>query len=310
MKRVAIDIGGTFTDLVAWDDARREAIVFKLPSTPADPSRAGIDGILGLCQRAGLKPSEIDSLMHGTTVATNILLERNGARVGLLTTEGFRDVLHIGRKNRPLNFSHSQDVARQSDPIVPRRLRKTVRERIGAPSGEVLIPLDEDGVREAARFLGAQSPTVDAVAICCLFAFLNPDHERRIAQIVEEELPGVFVCSSHEVVPLYREYERFSTTVLNAYVGPKTSRYIDRFVDQLTAHSIDADLRLMTSAGGVFSSSQAKQRPVSLLLSGPVGALIAGVEVGRTTGLNSVITLDVGGTSADIGVAPRRPAPA
>ena len=302
MRRAAIDIGGTFTDLVFWDDAARRTVVHKLPSTPDDPARAGIDGLTGLLERAELPPDQLDFLVHGTTVATNILLEKNGARVGMLTTKGFRDVLHIGRKNRPYNFSHAQTIARQSQPLVQRRHRLPVTERIAAPDGAIETPLDEDEVRAAARRLREEG--VDAIAVCCLMAFLNPVHERRIKEIVREECPDAYLSVSHEVTPLYREYERFSTTALNAYVGPRTARYLERFAQQIEAAGIDADLNLMTSGGGIAPASSTRDRPVSLLLSGPVGALIAGIEAGRQVGHPSVITLDVGGTSADIGVAP------
>ena len=302
MRRAGFDIGGTFTDLVLWDDEAGEVVIHKLPSTPEDPAKAGLRGLTTLLEKAGRSPGEVDFLVHGTTVATNILLEKNGAKVGMITTEGFRDVLHIGRKNRPFNFSHSQDVPRQSSPLIKRRHRIPVSERIAAPDGAVLKPLDEQEVRDAVARLSNEE--VEAVAICCLMSFLNPEHERRIAEIVREEFPAAFVSTSHEVTPLYREYERFSTTALNAYVGPKTARYFQRLTEELGGHDFQCDLNLMTSAGGLVPASEAQKTPVSLLLSGPVGALIAGIQVGNQIGQRNVITLDVGGTSADIGVAP------
>jgi N-methylhydantoinase A/oxoprolinase/acetone carboxylase beta subunit len=302
MRRAAIDIGGTFTDLVLWDDEAGQVVVHKLPSTPDDPGRAGLEGLTQLLERANRSPEELDFLVHGTTVATNILLEKNGARVGMITTRGFRDVLHIGRKNRPHNFSHSQEIARQAKPLIRRRHRMPVTERIGAPDGKVAVELNEDEVRAAVAAL--RDENVEAIAVCCLMSFLNPKHEQRIREIVATEYPGVYLSTSHEVTPLYREYERFSTTALNAYVGPKTATYVDRFSDQLAQRGFNAKLNLMTSGGGIAPASEARQKPVALLLSGPVGALIAGIEVGQQSGYPSVITLDVGGTSADIGVAP------
>jgi N-methylhydantoinase A/oxoprolinase/acetone carboxylase beta subunit len=302
MRRAAIDIGGTFTDLVFWDDETGKVAVHKLPSTPDDPGRAGLAGLEQLMERAGVKPEALDFLVHGTTVATNILLEKNGASVGMITTRGFRDVLHIGRKNRPFNFSHAQDIARQSQPLIRRRHRMPMSERISAPDGSVALELDESEVRNAVRQL--REDGVQAIAICCLMSFLNPDHEKRIRDIVDEEYPGAYLSVSHEVSPLYREYERFSTTALNAYVGPKTATYVDGFSTSLVDKGFSAELNLMTSGGGIAPSPQARNKPVSLLLSGPVGALVAGIEVGRHIGHPSVITLDVGGTSADIGVAP------
>jgi N-methylhydantoinase A/oxoprolinase/acetone carboxylase beta subunit len=303
VKRVGIDIGGTFTDLVYWDDATGTRVIHKRPSTPQDPAQAGILGVTELCARAGVALADIDLLVHGTTVATNTLLEHTGARVGLITTRGFRDVLHIGRKSRPLNFSHAQEVPRQSRPLALRRHRIGVTERIGAPDGRVLVALDEDEARRAVREL-RDGGEVEALAVCCLFAFLNPAHEQRILEIAAEEWPEVYACASHQVAPLYREYERFSTTALNAYVGPGTARYIDRFSAALDAGGCKADLGLMTSAGGIISATEASSDPVSLLLSGPVGALMAGIQAGQQVEHASVITLDVGGTSADIGVAP------
>ncbi len=302
MKRVGIDIGGTFTDFFFWDDETRSMTTLKVPSTPEDPSIAGAEGLQQLCRQAGIKAEEIGLLLHGTTVATNIVVQHKGARVGLITTRGFRDILHIGRKNRPLNFSNYQSLSRQSRPIVKRRHRLAVAERISA-AGDILQPLEVEEVRTAVRTLKAQG--VEAIAVCGLFAFVNPAHELAIKAIIDAEFPGAYVTMSHEVVPLYREYERFSTTALNAYVGPQTATYLQNFATRLEAAGFSAELHLMSSSGGAVSSERARQNPVSLLLSGPVGALVAGIEVGREIGCPSVITLDVGGTSADIGVAPR-----
>ena len=302
MARIGIDIGGTFTDLIAADRGGHVLATHKLASTPDDPSRAAMQGAEELLRKAGLDFADVEFCCHGTTVATNSLLERKGARTGLITTRGFRDVLHIGRKNRPYNFSHYQEIARQSRPLAPRRWRTTVRERIRAPDGEVEVPLNEDDVLEAVEHLKAQG--VESVAVCCLFSFLNPEHERRIAEIARREFPGAYVTASHEIAPLVREYERFSTTAMNAYVGPVTGRYIRRFAGALEEAGVPAQLRLMTSSGGMVAPAEACRRPVNLLLSGPVGALIAGIGAAREIGRKNVITLDVGGTSADIGVAP------
>lgn len=303
MKCAGIDIGGTFTDLALWDSDTGELVIHKRPSTPDDPSRAGLSGLHELCERAGVTVGDIEILSHGTTVATNILLEKNGAKTGLITTRGFRDILHIGRKNRPYNFSHYQDVPRQSEPLVRRQHRKTVSERVTAPDGRIEVELDENEVRTAVSELAAAG--VESIAVCCLHSYLNPTHEARIREIVEQECPGLFLSVSHEIAPLYREYERFSTTALNAYVGPKSADYIDRFAEGLRAAGCPSELHLMTSSGGVVGAVGARNSPVSLLLSGPVGALVAGIEIGKQAGYENVITLDVGGTSADIGVAPK-----
>ncbi len=302
MARIGIDIGGTFTDLIASGRDGRVLATCKLASTPDDPARAAMQGAEQLLHKAGLEFGDVEFCCHGTTVATNALLERKGARTGLITTRGFRDVLHIGRKDRPYNFSHYQEIARQSRPLAPRRWRMTVRERIRAPNGEVEVPLNEEDVIEAVARLKEQD--VEAVAVCCLFSFLNPEHEQRIAEIARREFPEAYVTASHEIAPLVREYERFSSTAMNAYVGPVTTRYIRRFATALEQAGVPAQLRLMTSSGGMVAPAEAERRPVNLLLSGPVGALIAGIEAGREIGRQNVITLDVGGTSADIGVAP------
>ena len=300
-----MDIGGTFTDLVFWDDEARRRIIHKLASTPDDHSRAGLQGILELCQKAGVMLGDIDLILHGTTVATNTLLEGKGATVALITNEGFRDVLHIGRKSRPLNFAHNQDLPRQSRPLVERRFRFGVPGRISAPTGSEVVPLDEVAVVEIAKQLKAVH-SMQAVAICCLHSYLNPQHEQRIEEIVREHCPDMFVSVSHDIVSLYREYERMSTTALNAYVGPGTSHYLSKLRDGLEEAGFGADLCLMTSAGGVIGVGEAAKRPVSLLLSGPVGALVAGIQCAEELDIENVITLDVGGTSADIGVAPNR----
>ena len=302
LARIGIDIGGTFTDLIASGRDGRVLATHKLASTPDDPARAAMQGAEQLLRKAGLDFGDVEFCCHGTTVATNALLERKGARTGLITTRGFRDVLHIGRKDRPYNFSHYQEIARQSRPLAPRRWRMTVRERIRAPNGEVEVPLNEEDVLEAIAHLKEQE--VEAVAVCCLFSFLNPEHEQRIAEIARREFPEAYVTSSHEIAPLVREYERFSSTAMNAYVGPVTTRYIRRFATALEQAGVPAQLRLMTSSGGMVAPAEAERRPVNLLLSGPVGALIAGIEAALEIGCQNVITLDVGGTSADIGVAP------
>jgi N-methylhydantoinase A len=298
--RVGADVGGTHTDLVMIDEEAGSIRVHKVPSTK-DPSAGTVEALAELCRSSGVAAADIDYFMHGTTIATNIALEHTGACTGLITTAGFRDVLHIARHKRPLTFSLQLDLPWQSHPLVPRERRLVVPERIAA-SGEVIQPLDEDAARNAVRRLVASG--VEAIAVCFLFSFLNPVHERRVGEIIAEEAPGVLVSLSHEVIPQYREYERFSTTALNAYIGPKTASYLGRLSKGLYAIGVTADLRLMQSAGGAATLDAALRRPVTLLMSGPVGGLLGGIFVGQLAGFESVVTLDVGGTSADIGVAP------
>jgi N-methylhydantoinase A/oxoprolinase/acetone carboxylase beta subunit len=301
MKRIGVDVGGTFTDLILVDEEAGRITVDKVPSTPDDPARGVVEGVSGLCTKAGVALAEVDNLLHGTTVATNIVLTHSGAEVGMLTTHGFRDILHIGRHKKPYNFSLQQELPWQSRPLVKRRNRLTVHERVTVPNGDILVPLDEDEVRERVRQL--RDAGVEAVSVCLLHSYLKPEHERRIKEIVLEEFPDAFLSVSHEVLPLYREFERFSTVCLNAYIGPKVSRYVARFDEALSAAGYEREVQLMQSSGGMATIESATQRPVNLLMSGPVAGLIGGIWAGRMAGFEDVVTLDMGGTSADIGVA-------
>jgi 5-oxoprolinase (ATP-hydrolysing) len=301
MKRIGVDVGGTFTDLILVDEEAGRITVDKLRSTPEDPALAVVAGVRGLCDKAGVALSEVDNLLHGTTVATNIVLTYTGAEVGMITTEGFRDIIHIARHKKPYNFSLQLELPWQSRPIVKRRNRLTVGERVTVPDGAVLTPLNEDEVRERVRTLRAAG--VDAVAVCLLHSYLNPEHEQRIKEIVLEEHPDCYLSVSHEVLPLYREFERFSTVALNAYIGPKVSRYVARFDQALREDGFAHGIQLMQSAGGMATVESATLRPVNLLMSGPVAGLIGGIWAGRIAGFDNVVTLDIGGTSADIGVA-------
>jgi N-methylhydantoinase A/oxoprolinase/acetone carboxylase beta subunit len=300
VKRVGVDVGGTFTDLVYVDDEAGVVQVYKLPTTPDDPSQGTVQGISEIAGEAGQSPASLDQVFHGTTIATNIVIEHSGATVGMITTEGYRDILHIARHKKPLNFSNYQDLPWQANPVVRRRYRLTVPERI-TKDGSVLVPLDEERAREQVRKL--KEAGVDAVAVCFLFSFLNAAHEERVAEIVREEFPEAFLSVSSEVLPQYREYERFSTVGLNAYVGPKVATYVSRLQEQLTKLGVRTGLHLMTSASGVATAEAAIKRPVNLLMSGPVAGVVGGIWAGRLAGYANVITLDVGGTSADIGLA-------
>jgi N-methylhydantoinase A len=300
MKRIGVDVGGTFTDLIYVDDQKGTVLVHKTPSTPADPSIATVDGITTLCEMAGIKPADLDQVFHGTTVATNIVIEHNGAEVGMITTEGYRDILHIARHKKPMNFSLWQNLPWQAYPIARRRHRLTVKERTN-PDGTIQTPLNEREVRAAVRKL--KKANVDSVAVCLLFSFKNPKHEKMVAKIVKEEFPEAYLSVSSEVIPQYREYERFSTVALNAFVGPKVSNYVRRFDQQLRKMGVKTGIHLMTSAAGVATPKAASEKPVNLLMSGPIAGVVGGIWAGRVAGEPNVITLDVGGTSADIGLA-------
>jgi N-methylhydantoinase A/oxoprolinase/acetone carboxylase beta subunit len=304
MHVVGVDIGGTFTDFVLYDPDSGAVQVHKVRSTPDEPERATADGLTELCERSGLRPSDVDTVFHGTTIATNAVLEHDGALAGLVTTSGFRDVVHIGRHQRPLHYSVMQDIPWQARPFVKRRHRKVVGERIVPPAGDVLEPLDEESVRRVARELRDEG--VEAVAVCFLFSYINPAHERRAAQIVAEEIPGAFVTASADIFPQFREFERFTTACMNAFVGPKTGRYLERLAQAVEGQGVRGGLRVMMSNGGVASVQAAAEKPVALLLSGPAAGILGGLWAGRLSGRERLITFDMGGTSADIGLVTER----
>ncbi|WP_445943351.1 hydantoinase/oxoprolinase family protein, partial [Roseicyclus sp.] len=243
--------------------------------------------------------AQIDSLFHGTTVGTNAMLEHSGAVTGMLTNEGFRDILHIGRHQRPQHYSIMQDLPWQNRPLIRRRYRHTVPGRLDAQGNE-LVALDEDAVRAAARTLAAQG--VEAVLVGFLFSYVNPAHERRAAEILREELPEVFVTTSSEVAPQFREFERFTTAAMSAFIGPKVRRYISELQNTLSHEGLRGELHVMTSSGGVATPAMIAQKPASTLLSGLVAGVRGGAFVGRHAGTDRLITLDIGGTSADIGI--------
>ena len=278
MRVIGVDIGGTFTDLALYDTETGATHVHKVPSTPDDPGRALVIGVKEICDQAGFTAADVDSVFHGTTVATNAVLQHRGAPSGLITTRGFRDVVHIGRHQRPQNYSLMQDIPWQSRPFVKRRHRKFVTERVVPPAGDVLVPLDEDEVREAARELRADG--VEAVAVCFLFSYLNGTHEQRAAEIVREEMPEAFVTTSAGIFPQFREFERFTTACMNAFVGPGTGTYLDRVAGSLREENVPGKLHVMMSNGGVATARAAAEKPVTLLLSGPAAGIL-GRAVGR-----------------------------
>lgn len=306
MARIGVDVGGTFTDLVleieGETENRSRVFVHKVPSTPVDQSEGVLKGILEICEIAKIAPSDVRMIVHGTTVATNITIEHNGAEVGMLTTRGFRDILHIGRHKRPHNFSLQFDVPWQSKPLVRRRNRIAITERINPPSGEVAQQLAEDEVRAAAVLFRERG--IQSVVICFLYSFLNDAHERRAKQIVQEVLPEAYISCSSEVANVIREYERFSTTAMNAYVGPKTSRYLKNLEEKLLGAGINAHLRIMQSNGGVSTVEKCSKEAVSILMSGLAGGVIGGRWAGELSGEKNVITVDIGGTSADFSTIP------
>ncbi|MBO0736387.1 MAG: hydantoinase/oxoprolinase family protein [Alphaproteobacteria bacterium] len=301
MQLVGVDVGGTFTDIVFADTDTRQNLIHKVPTTPDDPARGVIAGITELCARHGLARDAIDHVLHGTTIGTNAVLEHNGTVTGLITTKGYRDIVHIGRHQRPQHYSIRQEVPWQNRPLARRRHRLTVAERVVPPRGEELVPLDEAAVREAARAL--RDAGVEAVAVCFLFSYLNPAHEMRAAELVREEWPEAFICTSAGVSPQFREFERFTTALLNAFVGPRLKAYVERLDRGLGEAGLAADLHVMCSNGGVATASTVAKSPVLTLLSGPAAGVLGGAWSGGLSDRRDLITFDVGGTSADIGIA-------
>ena len=291
--RVGVDAGGTFTDLCLMDQNGAIAI-YKLASTPTDPSEAIIEGVIRLLKLAGTEPRAVSYLGHGTTVATNTLLEGNGARVGLITTEGFRDLLELGRQRRPDLYDLQVD---KPTPLVRRALRYEVPERV-LPNGDVLRPLDLDAVREALRRL--RSAGTEALAVCFLYSYLRPEHEDMVAAIAREELPDIFISLSHEVLAEFREYERFSTTVVNSFVGPRMSRYIRQLRERLRRVGVRVEPYITQSNGGLISPEVAAELPVRSVLSGPAAGVVGAVSVANAAGFTDIITFDMGGTSTDV----------
>ena len=303
MIRVGVDVGGTFTDIVLEQTtagASQKIFVHKVSSTPEDQSVAVVQGVVEVCKIAGVPPGEIDLVLHGTTVATNMVIERKGADVGMITTRGFRDILHMARHKRPHNFSLQFDVPWQSKPLVKRRNRLVVDERLRPPTGEVEVPLALDQVEAAAELFKKRG--LKSIVICFLFSFLNSEHEAQARDVVKRVLPDAFVCCSHEVVNVIREYERFSSTAMNAYIGPTVALYLRRLEGRLRENGVAAKVRIMQSNGGISTVENSSLRPVGLLLSGPAGGVIGGRWTGESSQTKNVITIDVGGTSADISV--------
>ena len=292
--RIGVDVGGTFTDVVCVREGL-PPLVFKVPSTPANPGEAALAAIERLAAE-GVEPGSLMQLAHGTTVATNAVLERKGGRLGIITTEGFRDTLEIGRQMRQEMYEVRLD---PQTPVflAPRAMRIGVRERIG-PAGEVIEPLDEGSVRDALDRL-ADAGT-ECIAVCLLFSFVNPAHERRVREIAHSMHPRLEISLSSEVDPAFREYERTAVTAFDAYIKPTVGRYLADLAGRLVDAGVPAPLQIMQSRGGLASADIARGRPVRLFLSGPAAGVIGGQATGSAAGHDDLITLDVGGTSSDI----------
>lgn len=295
--RIGIDVGGTYTDLVARD-AQGAAVFVKSPSTPSDQSTGVLVGLSKLAARLGMTRAELlagaERIVHGTTVATNALIERKGALIALLTTAGHRDILEMreGLKD------HRYDIrSTPPDPLVPRRLRLPVRERI-RPDGRVLTPLDLASLEQA--IVAIRRENIDAIAVCYLHAYRNPAHERQTAELLHAALPDVFVSISSEVHPQIKEYERVCTTVVNGYVGPPVKRYLTRLEQLLAESGFGGDLLVMLSHGGVAPVEEAWRTAAATVLSGPAGGMAAAQSCAAMLAVLDLIPLDMGGTSTDI----------
>ncbi len=294
MRWVGVDVGGTFTDIVVYEEGSGALEIAKVPTSPADPTQ----GLLRALAKLRVALAETGRVVHGTTIGTNAILERRGATVGVVTTRGFRDTLEIARTNRTILYDIR---ARKPAPLVARDRVVEVDERM-AHDGSVVRPLHGEAVRAAADRLRAMGDGdgARAVAVCFLHSYANPAHEVEAARLLQDLLPGWFVCTSSEVLPEFREYERFSTAVLNAYIGPSVGQYLARLGHALAAGGYAGRVFVTTSSGGIVTAEVAARLPVHTILSGPAGGVAAAVHLGQLTGYRHLITYDMGGTSTDV----------
>ncbi|MBI3069470.1 MAG: hydantoinase/oxoprolinase family protein, partial [Betaproteobacteria bacterium] len=291
---IGIDTGGTFTDLVLCELASGKYTYHKLPTTTGDPARAMLDGITEILDLARIPRDEVEFLVLGTTLATNAVLERKCARTGMITTAGFSDVLELARQRRPHYFN--LDVMKPTPPAL-RDCRIEVTGRI-AHDGSQVTPLAEDEVRDAVRAL--RDRKVEAIAICMMQSYANPQHERRTRELVRQLWPEVYLCASSDVLPEFREYERFATTTVNASLMPIMDRYLDRFERGVAELGVKAALRVMQSNGGAVTPGTVRRVPVNTFFSGPAGGVVGCVGLGTELGIDDLISFDVGGTSTDV----------
>jgi N-methylhydantoinase A len=289
MKRIAIDIGGTFTDITYIDEDSMELLVDKVETTPGDLSQGVIDAITKL----DCDIREVNVVVHGTTVGMNTLIQRNGARVGLITTKGFRDVYEIARGDRPEMYDF---LYKKPKPLVPRNLRVEVEERVDY-AGRILEKLSEEDARAAAQFL--QRAGVEAIALCYLHSYANPAHELTTAELIHATWPDVHISLSHKVAREFREYERTSTTVLDAYIKKNIEDYLDKLTERLAKHGLKG-LLLITSASGALSIPVAREKAITTIVSGPTSGAIGAARLGNLLDIANLVTMDVGGTSFDL----------
>lgn len=293
MYRIGIDTGGTFTDVSLIEESSGKSYITKVPSTPANPSVAVRNGIEQITKKVGIKNEEISFFIHGTTVATNAMLEQKGAKTALLTTKGFKDVLQIGRQTRPKLYDFQ---ARNSKPLVDRNWRFELDERIDV-MGNIVKQVDEEEVKQIATILLEEE--IDSLAICFINSYVNESNEKRVKELLREMAPDLSITLSCEVLPEFKEYERTSTTVANAYVLPKMKNYLTHLRKEIKEKKINSDLYVMQSNGGVINAETAINIPVRTMLSGPAGGVLSGEMVAKNTSHKNIITIDMGGTSLD-----------
>ena len=291
---IGVDVGGTFTDFSVFEHESGELFHYKDSSTPADPSKAIIQGVLAVLAMKKAKADSVSYLAHGTTVGTNALIEKKGAKLGLITTKGFKDLVEIGNQRRPSLYNLQ---AQKPFPLVPSGLNCTVTERIRY-DGTVDTPLDEEETRQVVRYLKEQQ--VAAIAVCTLFSFVNPVHELRIEEIIREEFPEAYVTISSKLVPEFREYSRMSTTVLNSYLGPVMKKYVNNFRNSVEGIGIQVEPYVTQSNGSIISIKETVDCPIKTAVSGPSAGVIAAAYIGKQCQADKIITFDMGGTSADI----------
>ncbi|MDC0900040.1 hydantoinase/oxoprolinase family protein [Paracoccaceae bacterium] len=299
MYSIGIDVGGTFTDFFCFDHSNQQTFVYKIASTPDDPSQAVCTGLEALLTKYSIKPTEVSTIFHGTTVGTNSILEGKGAKVGLITNSGFRDILHIGRHQRPQHYSIGQEIPWQNRALIERKFRKTIDCRLDS-SGNEIIPLDETSILDHLEFF--KNNNVNSILIAFLFSFRNNTHENQVLKIVKEQMPSAFVTTSSSVSPQFREFERFTTGAVAAFIGPKVTNYIDNLSYNLRKICPESELRIMTSSGGLATPEMIMEHPELTLLSGLVAGANAGLWLASKKGMKNLITLDIGGTSADISI--------
>ncbi|MER3426667.1 MAG: 5-oxoprolinase [Pyrinomonas sp.] len=297
--RLGIDVGGTFTDLLLFDEETGRMVLAKVPSTPADQSIGVLNGIQKVAALAGIDPVEIDLVLHGTTVATNAVLEEKGALVGLITTRGFEQILHVARSQTPGPLA-GWIIMQKPDPLAPLHLTRGVSARMNA-RGEELVPLDEEEVRRFVRQLRDEG--IQALTVSLINSFANPAHERRIRDIAQELCPDLPVTISTDILPEFREYERTLTTVMNSYVRPVMGRYLTGIESKLQRAHLAPTVNIVRSDGGVMSLDGARAKPVNTLLSGPSGGVVAASYIGELTGYKNVLSFDMGGTSTDVAIS-------